>query len=47
MEIEPPMPVLYFTQLMAIALGLPLSEAALKDNLIDARPLLRERALID
>jgi heterodisulfide reductase subunit B len=47
MEIEEPMPVLYFTQLMAIAMGLPPKAAALNDNLIDARPLLRDKALID
>jgi heterodisulfide reductase subunit B len=47
MEIDKPMPVLYFTQLMAIAMGLPPKAAALKENLIDARPLLMEKALID
>jgi heterodisulfide reductase subunit B len=41
------MPVLYFTQLMAIAMGLPPEAAALDDNLIDARPLLRDKALIE
>jgi heterodisulfide reductase subunit B len=45
MEIDRPMPVLYFTQLMAVAMGLP--TAALADNLVDARPMLREKALID
>jgi len=47
MEIEQPMPVLYFTQLMAIAMGLPPEEAALNKNLIDPRPTLRGKALID
>lgn len=47
MEIDPPMPVLYFTQLMAIALGLPPEAAALNENLVDARPVLKEKALIE
>jgi heterodisulfide reductase subunit B len=47
MEIDRPMPVLYFTQLMAIALGLPPRVAALDKNLIDPRPILKEKALID
>jgi len=47
MEIDPPMPVLYFTQLMAIAMGLPPKAAALNENLIDPRPILKEKALID
>jgi heterodisulfide reductase subunit B len=47
MDLDEPMPVLYFTQLMAIAMGLSEEAAALDDNLIDARPLLRERALIE
>jgi heterodisulfide reductase subunit B len=46
MELEEPMPVLYFTQLMAVALGLPPKAAALKKNLVDPRPLLRSKALI-
>jgi heterodisulfide reductase subunit B len=47
MGIDQPMPVLYFTQLMAVAMGLPPEAAALNENLIDARPLLKEKALID
>lgn len=47
MEIDQPMPVLYFTQLMAIAMGLPPEAASLNKNLIDARPVLKERGLID
>ena len=46
MELEDPMPVLYFTQLMAVAMGLP-KAASLNKNLIDPRPKLREKALID
>lgn len=41
-----PMPVLYFTQLMALAFGLPEKAAALNKNLVDPKPLLRERGLI-
>jgi len=38
-------PALYITQLMALAFGLE-SKAALERNLIDPRPLLRDRGLI-
>lgn len=38
-------PVLYFTQLMALAFGMP-EDAALKYNMIDPRPLLKERGLL-
>jgi heterodisulfide reductase subunit B len=47
MEMDEPMPVLYFTQLMAVALGLDPKAAALDENLIDARPLLKNKAFID
>lgn len=46
MEVEEPMPILFFTQLMAIALGLPEKEAVLHKNLVDPRPLLREKGFI-
>jgi len=46
MEVEEPMPVLYFTQLMALALGLPEKEAALNKNLVDPRPLLKSKGLL-
>ena len=45
MELTEPLPVLYFTQLMALALGLP-DEAALHKNLIDPRPLMREKGFL-
>ncbi len=45
MELEEPMPVLYFTQLMALALGLPPKAAALHKNLVDPRPLLASRGI--
>jgi len=46
MELDEPMPVLFFTQLMALALGLPVKEAMLQKNLIDPRPLLQEKGLM-
>jgi heterodisulfide reductase subunit B len=45
MDKAEPLPVLYFTQLMALALGLP-DEAALHKNLVDPRPLMREKGFI-
>ncbi|TFH37940.1 MAG: hypothetical protein E4G99_01000 [Anaerolineales bacterium] len=45
MELEVHMPALYFTQLIAVALDLT-HQAALDRNLIDPRPLLRERELL-
>lgn len=46
MKLEEPMPVLYFTQLLAIALDLPEKAAALNMNLVDPRPLLKSKSLI-
>jgi heterodisulfide reductase subunit B len=46
MNIEEPMPILYFTQLMSLAFGLPSKATALHKNLVDARPLLKERGLL-
>lgn len=45
MGLAEPLPVLYFTQLMALALGLP-DEAALHKNLIDPRPLMRQKGFL-
>jgi len=47
MKLESPLPVLYFTQLMALALGLPQKAAALDKNLVDPRPLLRAKGLLE
>jgi heterodisulfide reductase subunit B len=47
MKLEDEMPVLYFTQLMAIALGLPEKDAALFKNLVDPRPLLRRKGILE
>ncbi len=44
--LEQPTPVLYFTQLMALALGLGARAAALHKNLVDPRPLLQEKGLV-
>jgi len=46
MELEEPMPVLFFTQLMAVALGLSEKDAALSKNLTDPRPLLRQKGFL-
>jgi len=47
MDLGEPMPVLYFTQLMALAMGLPEKAMALRKNLIDPRPLLLSRGLLE
>jgi heterodisulfide reductase subunit B2 len=47
MKLGEPMPVVYFTQLMAIALGLPTKSAALHKNLVDPVPVLREKNLLN
>ena len=46
MDLDEPMPVLFFTQLMAVALGLPERDAALGKNLTDPRPLLRQKGFL-
>ena len=46
MELAEPMPVLFFTQLMALALGLPEKAASLNKNLVDPRPALFAKGLI-
>lgn len=46
MGLDEPMPVLYFTQLMALALGLPEKTAVLQKNMVDPRPLLREKEVL-
>ena len=45
MGLGEPLPVLYFTQLMALAFGLP-EKAALHKNLVDPRPALRRREVL-
>lgn len=46
MGLPGPMPILYFSQLMAVALDLPEKAAALNKNLVDPRPLLRDKGLL-
>ena len=46
MALEAPLPILYFTQLMALALGLSEKDAVLNKNLVDARPLLKEKEIL-
>ncbi len=46
MKLDEPMPVMYFTQLMAVAFGLPEKAAALYKNLVDPRPVLSAKGLI-
>jgi heterodisulfide reductase subunit B len=46
MSLDEEMPVMFITQLMALALGLSEREAALNKNLIDPRPLLKQKDLI-
>jgi len=41
-----PMPILYFTQLMALAFGLEEKYSGFEDNYIDPRPLLRKKGLL-
>jgi heterodisulfide reductase subunit B len=45
MHLDEPLAVVYFTQLMALALGLP-EKAALDKNLVDPRPLLKKKGLL-
>jgi heterodisulfide reductase subunit B len=46
MNLENPMPILYFSQLAAIALGLPENNAVLNKNIVDPRPLLHSKGLL-
>jgi heterodisulfide reductase subunit B len=46
MGLDEELPVIYFTQLMAVALGLPQKDAALNKNLVDPRPLLKEKGIL-
>jgi heterodisulfide reductase subunit B2 len=46
MKLGDPMPVLYFTQLMSLALGLPAKSAALDKNLVDPQPLLKSKGIL-
>ena len=41
------MPVLYFTQLMALAMGLPAEQLCLEKVIVDPRPVLVEKGLLE
>jgi heterodisulfide reductase subunit B len=45
-DLEERMPIVYFTQLMALAFGLEPKAAGLHKNLVDTLPLLREKGFI-
>jgi heterodisulfide reductase subunit B len=45
MKLDYALPVLYFTQLLAIALGAA-DRAALNKNLIDPRPVLQDKGML-
>ncbi|MBI5841980.1 MAG: 4Fe-4S dicluster domain-containing protein [Chloroflexi bacterium] len=46
MRLEEPTPVFYFTQLMALALGLPEKAAALNKNLVNPYPVLQSKGVL-
>lgn len=46
MDLDQAMPVFFFTQLMVLALGLPVNQAVLNKNLIDPRPLLQTKGFL-
>jgi heterodisulfide reductase subunit B len=46
MGLDEELPVIYFTQLMALALGLPQRDTALNKNLVDPRPLLKGKGFL-
>ncbi|MBN1667795.1 MAG: 4Fe-4S dicluster domain-containing protein, partial [Anaerolineales bacterium] len=41
------LPILYFTQLMGLALGLPIKTLGLHKHLVDPRPLLRQKGFLN
>ncbi|MEN8098173.1 MAG: heterodisulfide reductase-related iron-sulfur binding cluster, partial [Chloroflexota bacterium] len=45
-QLETRTPILYITQLLALAFDLPLQAAALNKNIIDPRPVLRAKGLL-
>jgi heterodisulfide reductase subunit B len=47
MDVSRSLPILYFTQLIALALGLSAKAAVLHKNVVDPRPMLREKNLWD
>lgn len=47
MDVQNPMPVLFFSQLMALAFGLSEDQAVLQKNMVDPRPLLYEKGILN
>jgi heterodisulfide reductase subunit B len=47
MDVEKPVPILYFTQMIALALDLPAKAAALHKNIVDPRPMLMEKEIFN
>lgn len=47
MKLEFELPVMYFTQLMVLAFGLPVKKAALSKNIVDPRPPLRAIGILN
>ena len=47
MDLESQIPVLYITQLMALAFGMGEKKAELNKQIVDVRPILRERGILD
>jgi heterodisulfide reductase subunit B len=46
MDIDHEVPIIYFTQLMAVGLDLPEKAAAFHKNIVDPRPMLKEKGLL-
>ena len=46
-DLESKMPILYFTQLMALSFGVESKEAGLKKNLVDPLPLLQKKGIVE
>ena len=44
--LEHQIPIIYITQLMALAFGLDEKATAFKRNLVDPRPMLEEKGLL-
>ncbi len=47
MKLAEPMPIFYFTQLISLALDLPEKAAALHKNLVDPRPVLQSKGILE
>jgi heterodisulfide reductase subunit B len=45
-DLKSPLPIFHFTEMLSLAMGLPLTSPGLERHLIDPRPLLQQRALL-